>query len=61
MVELAHSYLIDYLTNKKAELAETLFDDQIVHKDVVGAAAGGRLVCKGQSPACLTCPTCFAA
>lgn len=39
MVQLAHDYLIEYLTNKRAELAEQLFDEGVVHKDVVGAAA----------------------
>lgn len=38
MVQLAHDYLIEYLTNKRAELADTLFDEAVVHKDVVGAA-----------------------
>ena len=35
MVELAHTYLIEYLTNKRAELADRIFDDEVVHKDVV--------------------------
>ena len=52
MVDLAHSYLIDYLTNKKAELAATLFDDQIVHKDVVGAAPAA-WGARGRAAACL--------
>lgn len=38
MVQLAHDYLIEYLTNKRAELAEQLFDEGVVHKDVVRAA-----------------------
>ena len=37
MVQLAHDYLIEYLTNKRAELADQLFDKGVVHKDVVGA------------------------
>lgn len=36
MAQLAHNYLIEYLTNKRAELAEELFDEEVVHKDVVG-------------------------
>lgn len=38
MVQLAHDYLIEYLTNKRAELADQLFDEGVVHKDVVRAA-----------------------
>ncbi|PRW20221.1 ester cyclase [Chlorella sorokiniana] len=39
MVQLAHDYLIEYLTNKRAELAEQLFDEGVVHKDVVWDAS----------------------
>lgn len=39
MVQLAHDYLIEYLTNKRAELADQLFDEGVVHKDVVGTAS----------------------
>ncbi len=38
MVQLAHDYLIEYLTNKRAELADQLFDEGVVHKDVVGGS-----------------------
>jgi hypothetical protein len=35
MVELAHTYLVDFLSNKHEELASQLFDEGVVHKDVV--------------------------
>lgn len=35
MVELAHAYLVDFLSHKREELAPQLFDEAVVHKDVV--------------------------
>lgn len=35
MVDMAHSYFADYISGGKTELAEQLFDDDVVHKDLV--------------------------
>lgn len=35
MVDLAHSYFIDFLTNKRAELSEQIFSEEVMHVDVV--------------------------
>lgn len=37
MVDLSHTYFIDFLTNKRAELADQIFTEDVVHIDVVGA------------------------
>ncbi len=39
MVDLSHTYFIDFLTNKRAELADQIFTEDVVHIDVVGAAS----------------------
>lgn len=52
MVELAHAYLIDYLTDKKAELADELFDEAVVHKDVVRAVGAVLAAMLGLSSHC---------
>lgn len=35
MVDMAHSYFTDYISGGNTELAEQLFDDDVVHKDLV--------------------------
>ncbi|KAL4451240.1 hypothetical protein ABPG77_009312 [Micractinium sp. CCAP 211/92] len=35
MVDLSHTYFIDFLTNKRAELADQIFTEDVVHIDVV--------------------------
>lgn len=35
MVELAHTYFMEFLTNKKVELADSLFAEDVLHRDVI--------------------------
>jgi hypothetical protein len=32
MVELAHTYFMEFLTNKKVELADSLFAEDVLHR-----------------------------
>ncbi len=39
MVDMAHQYYAEFFTKGREELAEQLFDEGVVHKDIVWDAA----------------------
>ena len=39
MVEMAHTYFADFITKGNSELADQLFDENVVHKDIVWDAS----------------------
>ena len=39
MVDLAHTYFAEFITKGRAELAEQILDEAVVHKDIVWDAS----------------------